>query len=320
MNAVFILFAVLILAGCSGNQIPVLDEPTDVPPTQTPAVPVEPTATDTPAPTVTLTPSPTISMSPTATPKNFVLAEKGYDIADVRFTYQREDILVVKFKYRLDESRTSKDSYIFMTIPPKCKGNDYQYFPPHYLAKTLTGGGQFTFKMTLQGVCDADSLEFTFYPVLENPHPPFLYSEYVLQPYHLVRSFPTVNSDTIQIQNFKYIDIEHWSGKFTFDYDLSDKIPLPLEQYNFVIRGFGPDGGCAFYAGGPILREHHGQYQIDLYLTQNLLFPYQSCLNGLKKYTFTKSYFMVIDLMGDTTVYTQELNTPYTTWYYPDQK
>jgi hypothetical protein len=250
-------------------------------------------------------------------PENLVLAESGYDIADVRYSYQREDIFTVRFKYRLDESRTSKDTYIFMTIPQKCRGNDYRYFPPNYVAKDLSGEGQFTFKMTLQGVCDADSIEFTFYPVLENPHPPFLYSEDVLQPYHLVRSFPTFNSDMIKIQNFQFTPQANWGGVFTFDYAISEEIPLSLEQYSIVLRGFGPDGGCSSWSDGPLITEHKGKYQIPLYLPEQLLYPYKNCLKGLEKYTYTQSALYVQDNIGGTDVYYYAVNLPYTVWKSP---
>lgn len=316
-TVILILCVLFTFAGCSTSQVAIPVEATIVPPAKTSTATLAPTQSHTPAPTLTLMPSATAFVSPTATPKNFVLAEKGYDIADVRYFYQREDILRVSFKYRLDESRTSKDTYIFMTIPPKCRGNDYQYFPPNYVAKDLTGEGQFTYKMTLQGVCDTDSIEFTFYPVLENPHPPFLYSESVLQPYHLVRSFPTLNSDTITLQNFQFTPQANWSGVFTFDYAISEEIPLSLERYSIVLWSFGPDGGCSSYSEGPLITEQKGTYQIPVYLPQQLLYPYKNCLNGLEKYTYTRSGLSVGDILGGTDVYYQEVNLPYKVWKSP---
>src|ERR1044071_10143392 len=120
-TAIFILCVLFTFAGCSPSQVAEPVEATIVPSTKTSTATLTPTASHTPAPTATLAPSPTVYMSPTATPENFVLAESGYDIADVRFSYPREDVLVVDFKYRLDKSRTSKVTYIYMVIPSKCK-------------------------------------------------------------------------------------------------------------------------------------------------------------------------------------------------------
>lgn len=315
---VLIIFTFFLLTGCSGSQQVTPVEPAVFPPTKTPAVASQPTVTDTPAPTLTLSPSPTVYISPTATPENFVLADKGYDIADVRLSYPREDMMVVKFKYRLEQNRDGRQTSIVILPPKQCEDALYDAPHPEYPTQLVTGEGEITFKMTIEGVCAADLLEFVIDSDGYAKNRPFLYREFVPQPYRLVRDFPTLNSDTIKIQNFKYTDIKHWSGKFTFDYDLSDEIPLPLEQYEFLIEGFGPGGGCPFGAAGAPLTEHHGKYQIELDLTRNLSPTYWNCLNGLKKYTFTKSIMNVMDLIANRSVYKQELNTPYTTWYDPD--
>lgn len=322
-TAISRLFLVLIPFGCTGAPAPVSQEPTASPLSPMPTDTIIPSASDTPIPTAaeTLVPSatPMAFLEPTqiVNPENLKLAATGYDIADVRYSYPREDRLVVNFKYQLDESRTSKDTYIFMIIPPRCRGNDYQYFPPHFVAKALTGEGEFAYKMTLQGVCDADSIEFAFYPVLEHPGPPYLYSEHVQQPYYLVRSFPTLNSDTIQLRNFQFTPQVNWRGVFSFDYAISEEIPLQLERYYMVLRSFGPDGGCPSYSDGPLITEHQGTYQIPLYLPEQLISPYASCLSGLEKYTYTRSGLYVEDILGGTDVYYHDVNFPYTVWMSP---
>jgi len=254
-------------------------------------------------------------MSPTATPRNFVLADTGYDIADVRLSYPQKDMMVVRFKYRLDKSRDGRQTSIVMLPPKHCEDTLYDTPHPEYPTQIVAGEGEIKFKMTMEGVCAADLLEFVVDSDGYAKNEPFLYRELVPQPYRLVRDFPTVNSDTIKMQNFKYTDSKHWSGEFTFDYDLSDEIPLPLEQYNIIVSGFGPGGGCPFATSGAPLTEYHGEYQVGLDLTQNLFPSYQNCLNGLEKYTFTQTYLTVRDLIADRPVYVQELNLPYTAWH-----
>ena len=319
-TAFLILLTFFTVTGCSGNQTLATGGPAVVQPGESATVFPESTATYTPAstatPVFTLTASPTIYVTPTtiANPENLVLAEKGYDIADVRLSFPREDTVVVDFKYRLDESRKSKDTYIYMTIPPQCRDDVNGYSPPQYIAKNLTGEVQFIFKMTLEGVCVADSIEFTFYPDPNREANPPFYREYVLQPYRLVRNFPTLNSDTLSVANFKFTADVLWKGVFTFDYSISEEIPIPPEEYFFVVRGFGPDGGCAFWAQGPVLTGHSGEYQISLDLAYNLLFPYQNCLTGLEKYTYTTSFLYLRDAAVNKDVYSEALTDPYTIW------
>jgi hypothetical protein len=248
-------------------------------------------------------------MSPTVTPENFVLAEKGYDIADVRLSFPREDTLVVNFKYRLEESRKSRDTYIYMFIPAECRRGSAI---PYFLAKDLTGEAQIKFKMTLQGVCAAETIEFTLYPdPNRDANPPF-YREYVLQPYRIVRSSPAVNSETANVENFEFKDLYGWRGVFTFDYRFSEEIPLQQEEYIFVVEGFGPDAGCSFWANGHMISESSGRYEIPLDLSHNLLYPFQNCLNGLEKYTYTRAVLSVWDISGGGTGFSREFNTPYT--------
>ncbi len=307
---IFILSTVLALAGCSNKPLPTSPEPTVVMPTQTATLTPQPTATETSAPTVM--PASTVTPTAIANPENLILAEKGYDIADVRLSFPREDTVIVDFKYRLDESRKTRDTYIGMTIPPQCRDDGNRDSPPQYVAKNLTGEVEFTFKLTLQGICTTDSIEFTFYS--DPNRDTTFYREYVLQPYRLVRKFPTLNSDTLSVENFQFTADVPWKGVFTFDYIISEEIPIPPEEYLFVVRGFGPYGGCAFWAQGPVITEHRGTYEITLDLANNLLFPYRNCLQGLEKYTYTRSFLYLQDAVVDKDIYSQALNDPYTIW------
>ena len=303
---IFLFLAFLILVGCSDQQVSIPVEPTVVRSTQVTTFTPEPALTATQA--FTLPPSPTIYMSPTATPE--IPIAGTYDIADVRLSFPREDTVVVDFKYSLEESRRSRDTYIYMSMPPNCR--DDGYYTPHYVAKDLVGEARLEFKYTLQGVCEVDAIEFVFHSDPNQAANAPFYREYVLQPYRLVRDFPTVNSNTLKIENFTFTAGSNWRGTFTFDYSISEEIPIPPEEYIFVVRGFGPDGGCAFWTNGSVVTEHSGEYQISIDLTQNLLFPYKNCLQGLEKYTYTTSFLYVRDLDSDTDIYSQALTDPYT--------
>jgi hypothetical protein len=314
INPALFLFMLLILTACSDTHSPELVESAVVPvaniPTGTLTVTSEPQLTATE--TLTVAPSPTLFLSPTVITENFELAKSGYDIADVRLSFPREDMVIINFKYRLDESRKSKDTYLYMTVPPQCADDDNKNSPPQFLTKRLEGEAKFEFKMTLQGVCDADGIEFIFQPAPGSDVKPPLYREYVSQPYHLVRNFPTVNSDTLKLENIKFTPNSNWGGEFTFDYAMSEEIPLPLEQYIFVMNGFGPGQTCFFWSGGPRLEQHSGKYRLNMNLYQDLAGPYQNCLKGMDKFTYTSLSLSVLDTIADRWVYHQELNIPIT--------
>lgn len=307
ITAVAILSILLALSGCSSGQ-PALVEPTPTRPVPTATFTAPPVLTATPS--LTPVPSPTVELSPTVTPENFVLAETGYDIADVRLAFPREDMVVIDFKYRLDESRKSKDTYIYMTVPPGCMDDDNKNSPPYRLAQSLTGGAKLKLKLTVEGDCTADAIEFRFYPDPNRNQTP-LFREYVLQSYRLVRSFPTVNSDTLHVENFKFTSQADWNGSFTFDYAVSEEIPFPLEQYSISVYAFGADGGCFMQAGGPILAAHTGEYRIDMNLYRDLSSMNRECINGRDHYTYTTTYLAVHDNIAGRMVYHQALNTTF---------
>jgi hypothetical protein len=220
--------------------------------------------------------------------------------------------MIVDFKYRLDESRKSRDTYIYMTVPAKCMDDDNKNTPPSVRTNSLVGEARFEFKMTLQGICSVEGIEFTFYP---NPNrdanPPF-YREFVAQPYRLVRDSPTLNSDTFRVENMKFTASETWGGIFTFDYAVSDEIPMPPEQYQFVIYGFAPGQTCSFGSTGPVVTQNQGHYQLYLNLYRDMSGLYNNCLEGTDHITYTTSYLAVDDIAAGRTVYHQALNMPFT--------
>jgi hypothetical protein len=220
-------------------------------------------------------------------------------------------MVVIGFKYRLDESRKSKDTYIYMTVPPDCMDDDNKNSPPQYLARNLSGVTAFTLKLTLEGDCTAEAIEFRFYPDPNRNQTP-LFREYVLQSYRLVRSFPTLNSDTLHVENFKFTSQSDWSGSFTFDYAVSEEIPFPLEQYSISVYAFGADGGCFMQVGGPVLAAHTGEYRIDMNLYRDLSSMNRNCIDGRDHYTYTTTYLAVFDDIASRTVYHQALNMPFT--------
>ena len=298
----------VIAAGCSSAA------PVPVPATTLPSQ----RPTDTPLPTLTLTPpatftaSPTLYLSPTVTPENWVLAEKGYDIAGMQLSFPREDTVNIHFKYRFDESRKDKKKSISLVFPPQCIDDDNKNWPPGHTSGLTEGEVTVSYKMTLQGVCEADGILFEIRYFSEGPAVTPIYREFVSQPFRLVRDFPTVNSDTLQVENFSFTPGSNWSGEFRFDFHLSEQIPLPLEQYRFSLYGFGPDGSCPFEVRGSFLREHDGQQVIPLYLPMNYLTLYQECPGRADKYTYTASYISLFDLVAVRTVYHHPLNQQFT--------
>lgn len=88
------VLVILLLSGCAGLPLPGFGAPTEtpLPPTLT-LVPVStetPVLTATPSPTITITPTPTIFLTPTDVPENYLLAESGYDIAEVRLSLEEQ--------------------------------------------------------------------------------------------------------------------------------------------------------------------------------------------------------------------------------------
>ena len=320
----FILLIILIMAGCSGVQLPAFGIPTATAIVETPMNSPEPTITliDTPSPTLTptftLTPSPTVFLTATDTPKNFVLANSGYDIADVRLSYPREDIMVIDFKYRLDERVDLEKRYadISLNMPKRCLDD---YYSPYFRVKELVGTGRFTFKMTLKGTCSADTLEFSITVLPENlfnlPGGGYSYHETVLQPYKLTRTFPTVNSNTISMKHFNFEPKDNWSGTLTFDYNISEDIPIPPEEYHFELYSSGVAGECGFRVAGLPITEHSGVYQLEINLVSQVSDRFdKSCLDKYKHYTYSVNSLFLEDDLASHNVYRRDLNFTYRIW------
>ena len=334
-----ILLAFFVTTGCSGIQLPSIDWLTKVPDTQTPTVFFTPTSTDTPVPTSTLTPTftptptltptPTIFMTPTVTPVNFALAKTGFDIANVRYSYPREDMLVVDFKYRVDEKLADYSAYITAEIPRRCTDTyggggiflnddmEENSFGMYFVTRKSTGEGKITFKMTLQGTCRADGLMFKIFPLNypSYPYPPDItYEEYVPQPYEVTRSFPTMNLDVIRIRNFQFEPQNNWSGILSFDYEISEAIPISLEQYHFAVSDRGGGKGCYYYAEGPTLTEPSGIYSFDIELDKSAARAGPDCWGRYTSYTYSETTLYMYDDLADSQVLRMPTNFSYTFW------
>lgn len=329
----FTLFIVIVLAGCSNVALPVFGEPSAVPSTETITSSPEPTTTPTPlpslTPTPTLTPSPTVFMTPTQTPINYGLAETGYDIADVRYSYPRADMLVIDFKYRLDERLEGYSSVITLNLPRRCADNSwtrFYYGDPEVQSKTLglnfitrelTGAGQIVFKMTIEGVCLAEGLEFSIWP-LDYPNWPYpddlYYTEYVRQPFELSRNFPTLNSDAIAVRDFHFEPGDDWSGVLTFDYEISDEIPIQLEEYYFEISDDAGNAACFFSAAGPRITSNSGTYVMEIDLVPPDLPEEMNCWAGRGNFTYSNTRLSVEDDLAVATVFTRPITFTYTFW------
>jgi hypothetical protein len=315
------LVMLLLFSGCAGLPLPPVSKATatPLPPTSTlaPVSTDTPTPTLTPSPTITVTPSPTIFLTPTETPENFALAESGYDIADVRISYPREDIVTIAFKYRLDEVAGALRATIYMELPRRC--NDAQY-GLYYRAEEPVGEGQFTFKMTLEGECSVENFEMVIWPEFDDGSSASdpAYREVIKQSFSVVRNFPTLNKDVLSVSKFDYRSTGEWSGVLSFEYSISETIPIPPEEYYFSISGRGNDD-CDFRADGPILTRHAGVYEIPIDLTVHM-HPWQNqnCLDGYASHSYGTVNFYLVDRLADSSpVDFRTLSFPIKVWRTP---
>lgn len=320
-KVLFTALALLLLSGCGSLPLPSFSKPTatPLPPTLTlvPASTDTPIPTLTPSPTITVTPSPTIFLTPTETPENFVLAESGYDIADVRLSYPREDIVMVAFKYRLDENSGATKASIMLELPRRCQDAQYGLY---YRAEEAVGEGQFTFKMTLEGECSVENFEIAVWPEFEDGSSAadFAYREIIKQSFSVVRNFPTLNKDMFSVGKFEYQSTGEWSGVLSFEYSINEAIPIPPEEYYFSISGRGNDD-CDFGANGPILTQHAGVYEIPINLPE-AIHPWQNqnCLDAYTSHSYGTVYFYLVDRLADSSsVDFRTLNFPIKIWRTP---
>jgi hypothetical protein len=292
-----------MLVACAGNN-PTVTVPAQVgitiTPTQTRTFTHEPSSTPSLTPTTTATA--TVTSTATATPENFVLADSGYDIADVQITYQSEDIAIITFKYRLDQSITFVPTLIEI-LPPEC--NNPYYRAPYWLAKpyfTATapvGIGEIIYMQTSEGECSAPYFDMAIYSMrkVRDGYAEYriAYQERIKQPLKVVRSFPTINSKVLALKNISFRTTGSWSGQFTFDYTFSPEIPIANQKYRFKLFDMG-DKVCGFDVSGPVITELEGTYIIDVDLKNNIRQEILSCLSTYSSYTFSGSILLLEDL------------------------
>jgi len=135
-------------------------------PTLTPSNTPTPTYTQTPTLTPTLTPTqkPTITPTPTITPENFVLAESGYDIANVRVSYPREDTMFVDFDYRLSDD--IERAMITMQLPADCRDDwVFVFDAPNTDVFDPVGSSSIRYKLPLEGTCEHESFYLNIHPM-----------------------------------------------------------------------------------------------------------------------------------------------------------
>ena len=293
------IIAGFILSACNAGANTVASTPSLVPSTKTP---LPPTASDTVVPptatlTSTNTPTPSVTPTPTATAVDPILAETGYDVASFRLSYPREDIMKVDFQYRLKDGLN--EAFITIQLPADCRDGRWTYpwqFP--YAAVTRpTGAVSITYKLPIEGECTYDEFYVNILPIIKDGSTSLIqeidYQEKVFLPYSIVRNFPTINTNVVRFWNFRFEQTGAWKGNILIDYDISEKIPLELEEYFFSIRGTGGAGSCSFRAQGEIIKEYSGTYVIPVNLTD------LDCIQGYTSYLFDSFFFYVVDESTD---------------------
>ncbi len=321
---IMIALTVLLLGSCAGGlQLSTFGAPTDTPLPPTPTSPPVSTITSAPtlnpSPTVTITPSPTIFVTPTDTPENFVLAESGYDIADVRLSYPREDIMNIDFKYRIAEDEEADSVSVLLDLPRRCQDRQSSAY---FWSRDPAGEGRITFKLTLEGECAVESFDLVIWTFSDqhgsssSDEPG--YRETINQSYYLVRNFPTLNKDVVSVRGFEYMGTGEWSGVLRFEYSIAETIPIPPEEYSFSISGRGNDN-CDFSSDGPIITEHAGIYEIPIDLAHDLYLGIKdpTCLEHFESHSYGSIYFYVVDRLADATVDFRTLNFPIKVWKTP---
>jgi len=252
----------------------------------------------------------------------------SFDIADVRYSYPREDILIVDFKYRIDEQLEGQYSMITVEMPRRYTDNysggnfsledvEELAYGMYFFTRKSTGEGQIVFKMTLQGSCIADGLQFKISPFFYSTYllpPELTHEEYVLQPYQITRSFPTMNFDMIRIVNFRFEPSDNWSGVLSFDYQISEGIPIPLEEYRFEVSDNGGKIGCSYSTQGSVVTEHNGTYPFQIELAQDINSGTRHCLSTYTDYTYSNTYLYMYDELANSQVLRMPINYSYTLW------
>jgi len=294
---------ILVLSTCSGNgqtTIVPVSEPNEVAVISTVTEAAAPLPSDTPlsnTPTDTIASIPPI---PTVTPENFVLAESGSDIADVRISYPDEDIAIIDFDYRVDtqEKQPNQQIVILLLLPNSCRNDNS---PPMIQVSDASGEGRLFYKQVSQGLCNVPYFDLAIKYMSQVPGNITLidvYQERINQPLAVTRNIPSVTSQTLTIKNFSFERTGGWSGIFSFEYAFSPEIPIDTERYRFALNGMGIVYVCEFYAMGPIITEPEGRYTIaiDFYASENFRITDSSCLTKYSTLTYDKSVLNLDDL------------------------
>jgi hypothetical protein len=239
---------------------------------------LETTVTNTSVPVISTSTPLKIDLSPTAVPENFVLADKGYDIANVQLFYPSPNEVQITFQYRIAESERAKSHAIGPLLPSTCTDARSSDYPTFFMVprNSATGEGYYTYIVKSQGGCDLDS----FYMVIYSPYSSgtwpttdaIVYREEINQPINVVRGLPAVNAKTLRVDHFAFHATGSWSGVFTFDYSFSPELVDMVGRYRFVLVGSGMSGiaACDLSVSGPLITELEGTYQIDVDLKKDL--------------------------------------------------
>lgn len=257
-----------MLTACA-TEVQIADPPADNLPTNsmTPTGMVTSLSTS-PIPSVTPTVSTPITAA--ATLENSVLAESGFDIADVRISNPDGGSVGVDFKYRIDASEkdASETAVINISMPAACSGVRGNYFE----AIDLTGQGQLIYRQTSQGGCELQSFDIviSFKKQYDAYNETFreVYRERIDQGFKVAGGFPIFNSRTVGVNNFTFQTTDSWSGRFRFEYAFSPDLADKIGRYQFKLKGMGDILYCEFSAAGPLINGLAGTYEINIDLRQ----------------------------------------------------
>jgi hypothetical protein len=279
-NWLEILFVVaFLLFACSPTIIPLGQDEDTVVPVSTLTHTPTPTASDTPSPTLAITPSitPTASITPipTVTPENFVLADSGNDIADVRISYPLPNTVNINFKYHVDLSKITNNNetiLISVLLPVKCSGTPTWELVYHPVWSA--GSGQIVYEQAPNSKCKVPFFDmvvlFRKQYDAYNENSVELYRERINQPFEVVNNSPAIDSKTLTIKGFSFETTGPWSGQLRFEYVFSPELADVIGKYKFVLTGSGDILYCDFASAGPVITEIEGTYVIDVDLRKDI--------------------------------------------------
>jgi len=299
---------IFTLVACSGN------DQTIAPQTQAGPIIIVPGSTntfipvpsDTPLPTIPPTSTATPSLTPTATviPENFVLANKGFDIANVRVSNPNEDVVTIDFEYRIDPKIKSKSEIIVIGVwfPPACAGVNGGNIPiygddPTFMQNggialpSEMGHGILSYRQETPGRCEMSSFELIITFMQKLGVNSFklreVYREHIKQPIKVINTTSVTKfSDMVTTKNFAFQVTGPWTGKLTFDYVISPEFSARVLNARFNLDGKGDILYCRPQASGPYITGLEGTYVINVDMNQYNSADKRSvsCHNKLEKY------------------------------------